>query len=272
MSDPQVHPLDSKPGPLRLPPPPNNEAAKAVRRLGGHSTSESWLPEDTGWPELNELRAEQLRIRDQIVAELWSLETLLASFHEEDRAHDRELGQAHRDGDPMSVEDCRTPKEQRLAERAEVEERLWNGVIVLAEVVEAVIEWVREHEEELLADRRSKLEPALEKEREANRLRAEARIEMWRLAQYGPYIRKLADDGPFGRQPAPAPAEPPAQFDADQARRMLKRPWHQEQPGIGDDGQPVVSWLDQPNDDVEPLPVDDETGVVSELEEQEPVT
>jgi hypothetical protein len=266
----EVHPLDSKPGPLRLPPPPNTEAAKAARRLGGHSTSEWWLPEDTGWSELDELRHEHLRVRDQVVAELVSLEMLVASFREEDVRYDRELRQAHRDGDPMSVEDRRTPKEQRLAERASIEERLWNGVIVLAEVVESVIEWVREHEEELLADRRSKLEPALEKEREADQLRAEARIEMWRLAQYGPYIRKLADDGPFGRQPAPAPAEPPAQFDADMARRMLDRPWHQEQPGIGDDGEPVVSWLDQQNDDLEPLPVDDETGVVSE--EQEPVT
>ena len=94
---------------------------------------------------------------------------------------------------------------------------------------------------------------------------------MWQLAQHGPFLKKLADDGPFGRQPVPEPADPPVPFDADQARGMLERHWSEPEPGIGDDGEPIVSWLDQQDGDVEPLSVDDETGVVSELEEQEHV-
>lgn len=124
MSDQPVHPLDSKPGPLltRLPAPPNRDAARAVRRLRGHSTSEKLLAEGLS-PELDELRLEHLRVRNQIVAELVSLETLDASFRAEDAQYDCELRQAHRDGDPMSVKDGRTRREQRLAERASIEER-----------------------------------------------------------------------------------------------------------------------------------------------------
>jgi hypothetical protein len=80
-----------------------------------------------------------------------------------------------------------------------------------------------------------------------------------------PVHQELADDGPFGRQPVPVPAEPPPQFDADQAHRMLERHWSEPKPGVGDDGQPMRSWLEQSEDrDAEPLEVEDETGVASE--------
>lgn len=77
--------------------------------------------------------------------------------------------------------------------------------------------------DELLAERRSGVAALEEEERQARDAIAQARSKMWELAQYGPYIKRLAEDGPFGRQPVPVPAEPPAQFDADRARRMLDR-------------------------------------------------
>jgi hypothetical protein len=144
------------------------------------------------------------------------------------------------------------------------------AISVFAEVVEKVIASVREHLEELLANPLSHVEALAEEERQALDQAARARMKTWEVARPGPYLMNLAEDGPFGRQPVPPPEDPPAQFDADRARRMLERHWSKEQPGIGDDGEPIVSWLDQ-QDVVEPLAVGDETGVVSELEEREPV-
>jgi hypothetical protein len=254
-------------GPLRLPPPPTREAARALRRLGGYSTSALWLAEGLH-PELDEQRGEHLRLRSQVLAELDALAALHARFLEEDEQHKSKLRQAQRDGTVDAVEDDRTPLDQQQAERAAVEERLWAGVSILAEIAEKVIQWVREHEQELLAERLSGVAALEEEERQARDALAQARCKMWELAQYGPYVKNLADDGPFGRQPVPVPAEPPAQFDAVQARRMLERHWSKPQPGIGDDGQPIRSWLEQSQDrDVESLETEDTTGEVSDLVE-----
>ena len=131
MTDPQ------QPGPLVLPlSPPSADAARAVReKLRGHSTAANWLPEGL-WPELDELRSEQLRVRDQVAVELAALDAVNGRFREEDRQHERQLRQAHRDSRPGSVKDARTPREQRQAESAAIEERLWAGVMVLGEVVQ----------------------------------------------------------------------------------------------------------------------------------------
>ena len=107
---------------------------------------------------------------DQVAAELDGLEALDARVREEDKQHDRDLRQAQRDGTPKAVEDRRTPSDQRQAERAAIEERLWAGVTVLGEVADAVIAALREHEDDWLADLRVQLEPAREKRREAERL------------------------------------------------------------------------------------------------------
>jgi hypothetical protein len=252
-------------GLLKLPPPPTKEAARAVRSLAGHSTSTLWLAEGLH-PELDELRAEHLRIRGQVVAELEALVALHVRFREEDEQHKSKLRQAQRAGTVDAVDDDRTPLDQQQAERAAVEDRLWAGVSILAEVVEKAIQWVREHESELLAERLSGVAALEEEERQARDALARARSKMWELAQYGPYVKNLADDGPFGRQPVPVPAAPPAQFDAVQARRMLERHWSKPQPGIGDDGQPIRSWIETDEDrDVESLASADETGAVSEL-------
>jgi hypothetical protein len=169
----------SQPGPLALTlsaAQPSPEAIRAIRKLRGHSTSALWLPQGL-WPELDELRAKHLRVREQVAAEQAALKAIDARFRDEDRQHELGLRQAHRDGHPDSVEDQRTPPEQRRAQRAEVYERLSAGIIVFAEVAEAVIELVRDREDDLLADLRARLEPAREKRREAERLVAEAKTE-----------------------------------------------------------------------------------------------
>jgi hypothetical protein len=111
----------NKPGPLAFPlSPPSTAAARAVqKKLRGHSTAANWLHEGL-WPELDELRREQLRLRDQVASELASLEASIARFRAEDEAHHRRLRQAQRDGHPRSVDDQRAPPDQRQAERAAI--------------------------------------------------------------------------------------------------------------------------------------------------------
>jgi hypothetical protein len=248
-------------GPLKLPPARNPEQGRIARRLRGHATSDQWLPEGLA-PELDALRAEQLRLRGQVAAELASLSASAARFHAEDEDHRAKLRQAHRDGDTAPVEDLRTPADARQAEARAIEERVWAGAAVLAEVADSVIVWVREHEDDLLGDLLGRLGPAEDKVREAHDALVAARREMWEVAQHGPYLQRLADDGAFGLQPAPTPTDPPQQFDAEQARRMLERPWYRREV----EEQPVA-WLEQEperDDAIEPLD-EDETGVVSGL-------
>ena len=241
-------------GPLVLPlSPPSADAARAVReKLRGHSTAPNWLPEGL-WPEMDELRSEQLRVRNQIAAELAALDAVNARFRDEDRQHERQLRQAQRDGTPKAVEDRRTPPEQRQAERAEINERLWAGVIVLGEIVAAVIELVRESEDDWLADLRGQLEPAREKRREAERLLAEAKADEWQLHRLGQWVQITSEDGALGRQPAPTPSEPPAQFSAELLRSSLEVPWHRDRPWKGESEEPPRSWQEQSEDAAAPL-------------------
>jgi hypothetical protein len=98
---------DFDPGPLRPPAPPNVEAARSAQKLRGHSTSDRWLPEGL-WRELDELRSEQLRVREQVGAELAALEAARARFAEDDKRQDEQLRQAVREGD-SPPKDKRTP-------------------------------------------------------------------------------------------------------------------------------------------------------------------
>jgi hypothetical protein len=226
-ADAQAH---ETPGPLKIPMPPDVATRRAVtEKLHGHTTAASWLPEGI-WPELDELRAEQLRLRAQVAAEVHALENLVRKFSREDSEHNKRLREAQRAGTVDSVEDRRTPAEQRAAERGLIEERLWAGVHVFAEHAERIIETVREHEDEWLADLRSRLGPAQEKRHEAARLLAEAKAEEFRLYQLGGWLQTTADDQGFGRQPAPALGPIPEKVSRLVFQDKLERPWHKLRP------------------------------------------
>jgi hypothetical protein len=194
------------------------------------------------------------------------MDARVARFRAEDEAHRTRLRQAQRDGQTGPIKDERTSPEARQAELAGVDERVWAAAAVLAEIADAVIEWAREHEDEVLAERRSKLVAAQDEVRELRDALARAEAETYLIAQCGPWLMNLADDGAFGRQPAPAATQPPAKFDPERARRMLERPWHRR--AVAEEN--VVPWLDQdPERDgaIEPLDGEDQTGVVSGLTE-----
>jgi hypothetical protein len=77
-------------------------------------------------------------------------------------------------------------------------------------------------------------------------------------------VQVTADDGPFGRQPAPVLEAPPREFFAEVAASMLERPWHKRR-----DAEALpTSWQEQSEADaIEPLDGEDETGQVSDLTE-----
>lgn len=211
--------------PLKFPPAPDPDAARALRRLQGHTTSPEWLPPGV-WEALDELRGEQHRLRRQVADELHALEELAAKFRREDAQHAEALRQAQRDGTPTSPRDERTPPAARAAERTAVEERLWAGVQVFAEHADRIIEAVRAHEDEWLADLRSRLTPAQEKRRRAQQLLAEAKAEEFQLHKLGQWVQKTADDEAFGRQPVPKVEPVPARVSAESFAGALERPWH----------------------------------------------
>jgi hypothetical protein len=188
--------------PLRLPlARPDAAAARAAEKLKGHSTSADWLPQGL-WPALDRLRAEHLRLRGQVADELAALAELNQDVRDEDAAHAERLREAHRAGRPDAVDDLHTPEEERTARHAAIEQRLWDGVVVLSEATDAVIEAFREHEDEWLADLRRRLEGAQEKRREAQRLLAEAQADEFHVHMLGQWSRGPRTTARFGRQPA----------------------------------------------------------------------
>jgi hypothetical protein len=95
-------------------------------------------------------------------------------------------------------------------------------VIVLAEVADSVVDLLREHEDEWLADLRVPLEPQRVRRRELQRQLDEAKAEEWRVHQLGNWVQKTGQDGPFGGQPAPIPSPPPAQVSEELLRWSLE--------------------------------------------------
>ncbi len=219
-------------GPLRLPQPPDPAAHRALASLKGHTTSPVWLPEGV-WPELDDLRNEQLRLRAQVASDLQALDALAAGFRKEDAEHGERLRQAHRDGNLAAVKDRRTPAAKRASERAAIEERLWAGLQVFAEYAEKVIEVVRAQEDSWLADLRSRMTPAQEKRRRAQELLAEAKAEEFRLHKLGRWVQSTADDEAFGRQPAPEAGPVPDRISAEVLEGGFERPCHQRKPWNG---------------------------------------
>ncbi len=200
-----------------------------TEHLRGHSTSDAWLPAGL-FDSLDAVRDEHLRLREQVASEIAALKHLDAKFKAEDENYAEQLRQAHRDGRLVSIEDKRTPPEERGTAHQVVEGRLWAGVQVLAEVTNKVIQVVRASEDEWLSGLRTRLDSAREKRDKAERLLAEARAEAFTIHRWGQWIQQTADDGAFGRQPAPRLEPPPERLAADALAGSLERPWHKQKP------------------------------------------
>jgi hypothetical protein len=235
-----------------------------VEKLRGHAVDPGWLPTSGLLGEaLGGERAEHLRQLEGLQAAADAYRDAEATFLREDREHAAALRSYVREGgDPPADE--RTRLADREARLAALREDLEARVVVLAAHVERVVGLLRDREHDLLADLRAQLEPARAKRREAERLLAEAKGEEWHLAQLGRWVQQTSQDGPLGRQPAPIPSPPPAQFSEAMVRAALERPWYAHQ-----DAVEPVSWQAL---GAETAPADataggDPTGQVSGLEE-----
>jgi hypothetical protein len=219
------------------------KGVRIMRLDPGDEVAAATVPEELVVASV-ESPSDDLEAPDPQVAEaLEAIEELERRYRQEDKEHQERLQDAQRQGRTSGLKDKRTPPEKRQAELAAAEERAWAAALVLAEVVDVVIELQRAKEEDFLADLRSQLEPAREKLREAERLHHEANVAYWHLHQLGEFVQRTAEgqDGAFGLQPAPTPSLPPAQFDANAARSMLERPWHRQRPDAQTD-EPVTAW------------------------------
>ena len=113
-------------------PPDGETSALLTSKLSGHFTSARWLPADTGWPELDAIRDEHLRVRGQVADDLARLSKLFNTYAAEDASYQDALTHSHRLGvDPP--EDNRTSAEARAAAREGIEMSLWAGARVLAD-------------------------------------------------------------------------------------------------------------------------------------------
>lgn len=212
-----------------LPAPPDVRTRLLLaENLRGLTTAESWLPEGL-WPELDDLREEHLRFRRQVVAVIEERASLLARYAAEDKDHVEALRQAARDG-VRPPDDGRTPPDERERQRTAIEERLWAGIAVMAEHADAIVEHLRENEDEYLADLRERLLPAQQKRREAERLLAQAQSEELQVHALGRWVMTTNDDDGLSRQPSPVPGAVPERLAATVLRDSLERPWHKARP------------------------------------------
>jgi hypothetical protein len=265
--------------PLSFPirPPDTTTMVLITETLKGHVTSSRWLPENSGWPLMDELREEHLRLRGLVAGDLEKRAALVAAFATEDAEREQELRQAfreHRAGSPLPPpDDTRTPEGERRAQLAAVEETLWAGVTVLAENVKRVKRTLAEHEQQWLADLRSRMGPADDEIRRAREAIRQAESRKWCISRVGQWLLNACDaNAPFGDQPAPGKDEPmPRGVDQRLIDSSLERPYYRmsalsqpspltplapliQSPGVklDEDGVPLDPG-EVPNDAIEPL-------------------
>jgi hypothetical protein len=221
-------------GPLSFPIRPSNTKTLVLilETLKGHATSSGWLPEDSGWPLMDELREEHVRLRGLVAREFEKRAALVAAFASEDAEREQELRQAfreHQGESPLPTpEDTRTPDGERRAQLAAVEETLWAAVTVLAEHVRGVKRTLAEHEEQWLADLRSRMGPAEDEIRRAREAIRQAEARKWGIGRLGQWLLNVCDaNAAFGNQPAPGKDEPmPRGVDQRLIDSSLERPYH----------------------------------------------
>jgi hypothetical protein len=221
-------------GPLSFPirPPDTKTMVLITETLKGHATSSKWLPEGSGWPLMDELRTEHLRLRGLVARELEKRAALVAAFAKEDAGREHELRQAfreHRGESPLPTpEDTRTPDGARQAQLAAVEETLWAAVTVLAEHVRFVKRTLAEHEEQWLADLRARMGPAEDEVRRAREAIRQAESRKWGISRMGQWLLTACDaNSAFENQPAPSKDEPmPRGLNQRLIEASLERPYY----------------------------------------------
>lgn len=178
------------------------ETLKLLREIPA-LTDPSWLPTDSGIEWLDDLGRDHRRLLAAQSSVISERAELVGRFEREDEERREALSASLRAGREADVT-APTPREQRSALIADVDERIRAVQEALAGFVRDAIRTFEERAPEWLAEIAALRDEATEKRREAQRLLAEADAEearSWRLEQWvkrnsGTHERKAFRDVP----------------------------------------------------------------------------
>jgi hypothetical protein len=134
----------------------------------------NWLPPDSGWPELDQLHVEHVRLLDAVAAAGSAVDAIRNRHKAEDEARVEALRDAVRaNSDPTDVPVGTSPEDRQAELAAAVEQR--NAVLdALDEFLGETLTTLAERREEWVVDIRRQASEAEAKRAEARRLVAEA--------------------------------------------------------------------------------------------------
>lgn len=167
-----------------------------------------FFPASLPMPEMEPLRDELARLRELLLDAVHVNKGLDARFKAEDEAHRRDLMEAALTGDEPP-KDTRDDEADRASMRTAARERVVAVERAIVQYVATVADTFRAHEAEWLGQLRAQLGPIEAKRMEAQRLLAEAHAEEWRLAHFGLWIQRVANDDNMGVVVPPAPDADP---------------------------------------------------------------
>jgi hypothetical protein len=213
-------------GTIIWPVPPGPQLAG---RLGGATTSDRWLPQLVH-DGLDQLRERHMAFRERALEEIEAFLTLKAKFAAEESEHTKAVDEAVRLGLPGPENDNRTPHSERVVQLEDAQARMWTAARFLADSGDAVIVWLRENEEELLSDLRSRYNGAQREYKAAlDAAEAKRREANW-VPLLGKWVQANADDIGFGRQGLPPVTQAHHDLDPSVLGTFLERHWAKGKP------------------------------------------
>ncbi|HET7571779.1 MAG TPA: hypothetical protein VFJ77_03820 [Gaiellaceae bacterium] len=133
-----------------------------------------WLPPDSGWPELDALREQHIRLLDQVAAAGHAAAEVQRQHEAEDKQRKDALTKSYRSGSgPVELPDP-TPPEQRQSELAAATEQVEAALDALEEFIGQALATMRAHRDEWFDALDDQVAVGEQKRAEARRLVAEA--------------------------------------------------------------------------------------------------
>jgi hypothetical protein len=158
----------------------------------GAVTYSTWLPADSGWPVMDELRAEHHRHLRQIMGALGDLYEPITAASKADETYREAVEEAMRNGDPVP-EDTRRSEEEVRADVDRLRVPVKAALAIFAEWLDEAIETIRAHEDEWRADLERQGKEAEEKAAEARRLAEHAARQEHHLRERAIWLQRTSE-------------------------------------------------------------------------------
>jgi hypothetical protein len=196
-----------------------------------------WLPENSGWPELDALHEQHVRLLAQVA----QTSTAAANVHRRHEAEDEHrknaLTAAYRDGTEVAKLPQPTPPEQRQAELAAATEQGEAAIDALEEFIGQALTTLAAHRDEWFDQLDERVAAGEQKRQEARRLVAEADAAAGELHRMGHWL-----DRQTGGTLGPIPYSELVPRPADRL------------PTLADDGAPGIELVGPaPDDELEAI-------------------